>query len=249
MKTIFNFHPETHEFIGSATADESPLEPGVFLFPMYATETEPPEPSAHEIAVFEKKKWKLKPDWRGVPLFSVSDGSPVSIDQIGTVPADIQATDLPPESPFHSWSDGVWTLDQVKVSAQLKIAKSQAFETINGLVSGIRIALAGTSDALEVAGWPNKLRIAQAIDAGTATDVERSAFQTEVDRRGVESETLEVFAAKVIRNSGMFSQIAGELDGLKRNATDAISAALNEDELQSVVDAHIKKINTSFNRS
>jgi hypothetical protein len=249
MKTIFNFHPETQEFIGAGVADKSPLEPDVFLVPMFATDIEPPTPATHEVAVFEKKKWKLKPDWRGVSLYKMTDGSPISIDKIGVVPAEIEATDLPPDSALHSWIEGAWVLDQLKVDEQLRTAKTQALDTISGQVSGIRAAIAGTSDAFEVAGWPNKLRIALAILAGVETQADREAFQAEINRRGIEGETLEVFTAKVIRNSGAFSLIAADLDGLKRNAADAIAAVSSTEELRLVVDAHVLKINNTFNRS
>lgn len=40
---IHNYHPDTAQYLGSSLADESPLEPGVYLIPAYATEIEPPE--------------------------------------------------------------------------------------------------------------------------------------------------------------------------------------------------------------
>ena len=37
-----HFHPETGIYVGPGTADESPLEPGVFLIPAHSTTVAPP---------------------------------------------------------------------------------------------------------------------------------------------------------------------------------------------------------------
>jgi hypothetical protein len=37
-KEVYSYHPETFEFLGFESANESPLEPGVYLIPAHATE-------------------------------------------------------------------------------------------------------------------------------------------------------------------------------------------------------------------
>lgn len=40
---VFNFNPGTGLYLGESEADESPLEPGVFLIPAHATDIAPPD--------------------------------------------------------------------------------------------------------------------------------------------------------------------------------------------------------------
>jgi hypothetical protein len=57
---IWNYHPQTGELVGSAKADPSPLEPGVFLVPQYAT-TIAPMPAQPGLAVYwTGSAWELR---------------------------------------------------------------------------------------------------------------------------------------------------------------------------------------------
>lgn len=38
---VYNYHPDTLIYVGESEADESPLEPGVFLIPAHATDIKP----------------------------------------------------------------------------------------------------------------------------------------------------------------------------------------------------------------
>lgn len=128
--TIFNYDAQTGEFINESTADESPLEPGVILVPAFATTTRPPETVAHEVAIFTDGQWLVKADWRGVHLFSVADGSPVSIDEIGKEPVDVGATDQAMPGETYSWNGDSWVIDQAKVASQLIKVKAGKWEAI-----------------------------------------------------------------------------------------------------------------------
>lgn len=56
---IFHFDPTTGEYLGTSAADESPLEPGIYLIPAYATEDEPPAVAAGQRAVFDGA-WRVE---------------------------------------------------------------------------------------------------------------------------------------------------------------------------------------------
>lgn len=58
---IFHYHPETGVYLGHGLADESPLEPGVWLIPAHATSTQPPEVIDGEQAVWTGETWDIQP--------------------------------------------------------------------------------------------------------------------------------------------------------------------------------------------
>lgn len=91
---VYNYSPVNGEYLGTSKADESPLEPGVFLIPAHATTTEPPQRGEREVAVFSDGSWSIAPDWRG-RQFWLPDGSEHRIAAIGDEPPP-GALDAPP---------------------------------------------------------------------------------------------------------------------------------------------------------
>jgi hypothetical protein len=55
QKKVYSFDGKTGVYSGETLADESPLEPGVFLIPRHATEQQPPMELSEGFAAF----------WRG----------------------------------------------------------------------------------------------------------------------------------------------------------------------------------------
>jgi hypothetical protein len=56
---IFHFHSATGVYLGEGTADESPLEPGVWLIPANATATTPPQPGDGEQVLMVEGNWQV----------------------------------------------------------------------------------------------------------------------------------------------------------------------------------------------
>jgi len=81
---IYHYHRDTEEYWGEGEAHESPLEPGIFLVPAYATELEPPITGENEVAVFENGAWEIKADFRGV--YYETSRLPVEVFEIGEYP-------------------------------------------------------------------------------------------------------------------------------------------------------------------
>lgn len=63
-KIVYNYAPETGEYLGTETAYKSPQEPGIFLMPAHSTEADPPAASAGQVAVYRNGTWKLIDDHR-----------------------------------------------------------------------------------------------------------------------------------------------------------------------------------------
>jgi hypothetical protein len=60
MKNAYTFHSETGVFIGVDFAQESPLEPGIFLLPAGATFVEPPQFAEGKQAVWNGETWEVQ---------------------------------------------------------------------------------------------------------------------------------------------------------------------------------------------
>lgn len=57
---VYHYHHSTGVFLGESLADESPLEPGVYLVPANSTNMEPPEVEAGEYVEWDGEEWAVK---------------------------------------------------------------------------------------------------------------------------------------------------------------------------------------------
>jgi Phage tail assembly chaperone protein len=60
MKNIYSYHPVSGVFVGTDFAQESPLEPGVFLLPAGATFVEPPQAPEGKQSVWNGDSWEVQ---------------------------------------------------------------------------------------------------------------------------------------------------------------------------------------------
>lgn len=140
-KTIYNYSAKTGEFLSSADARESPLEPGIFLMPANATDIEPPSPDANEIAVFAEGAWSLLPDFRDVALWDTATGTKTVIESPGIAPADVGLTSVAkPDSPA-TWSGKAWVPD---VSA-IRVAKLADLQAAYAATIVVDVSYMGTT--------------------------------------------------------------------------------------------------------
>lgn len=112
-QTIYHYHPQTGEYVGSGFADPSPLEPDTYLVPAHATATPPPAAAAAEAAVHRDGAWALVPDHRGTTYW-LADGSEHHITDLGAAPPPEALDAPPPPAPP--------TIDDLKAEAGRRLA-------------------------------------------------------------------------------------------------------------------------------
>lgn len=118
---IYNYHPEYKYFIGSSNADESPLEPGIFLIPAHATNIEPLKCEQDEIQVFDETSWKIIEDTRGYYYHTHTDeiknifiGEKFINDDPNVVPENATKIEPPIITPREKliWN-GEWNIENI----------------------------------------------------------------------------------------------------------------------------------------
>lgn len=133
---IYHYHPMTGEYLGNGVADESPLEPGVFLVPQYATSSAPTtSPQAYQSLVFSNNSWYVVTDYRGVNICKIdSMGFFVSLTHLELgeeFPSDAVLADDPPEILYKAkWSGSEWIegATQEEIDAILNAPKPETTE-------------------------------------------------------------------------------------------------------------------------
>lgn len=95
---IYNYHPDSGEFMGATEADPNPVRPGEFLIPANATLIEPPgDPAAGNAMTWDGSEWVEIKDHRGETWWNTA-GEPMTINKIGD-PAEHDLQSEPPPPP------------------------------------------------------------------------------------------------------------------------------------------------------
>lgn len=101
---IYNYNPETFEYVGTSTADADPLVIGTWLIPANATTEAPLDPQDGKTVHFENGTWIYK---------DVPDPEPEEvIPPYEPTYADLRSREYPPMSDY---LDGVVKGDQAQI--------------------------------------------------------------------------------------------------------------------------------------
>ena len=123
-QTVYNYDHHTRIYTGASQADESPLEPGVYLIPAHATTIDPPAVADGKVARYrpDDVMWELVPDIRGV--WYGADGQAVVVS---AVDADVSAlTRTAPPDATYKLVNGEWKQCPDKVAAAKKAEMDMA---------------------------------------------------------------------------------------------------------------------------
>lgn len=157
-QTVYNYNPDTRIFTGASEADESPLEPGVYLIPAHATTIEPPAVADGKLARYDadKGEWECIDDVRGT--WYSADGQPVDVRDLE---ADVSALtrEAPPDATY-KLVNGKWEQCPDRVAAAKKAATDA--EVAAGMAeANLKIAV-----------------LQDAVDLGMATAEEEAALKS-----------------------------------------------------------------------
>lgn len=222
--TIFNYHPETGEFISSSLADKSPLEPDEWLIPAHATEIEPPQTVANQVAVFDGNAWRIDQDFRGLNLYSTENGSRVEVDTIGPMPTN--ATTDPRPSIFYGWSSSGWALNLDQMRAGIK-------NTIDVICGDKRAAIVSPGSYI-AEEYRRAYDDAIEYKLGGYTGTVPASVQSWATTSGI---TATQSADDIIATRNTYMQILDAIREIRLSAKADIDAANNETEILAVVAA------------
>jgi len=110
-------------YVGTALADQDPLQPGTWLIPAGCEEATPPPFPALKEALWALSGWKLVDSYRGLIAYNTENGAPREIDRVGTMPSGYT---LQVPSPNQVWQNGQWVDDIPAIVVKLHAEKVPA---------------------------------------------------------------------------------------------------------------------------
>jgi len=135
-------------FTGIGEADESPLEPGVWLIPAGATMLAPPDFSEKQAAVWTGADWALCEDHRGEVHYSTADGSTLTVSALGPL-AEVApgTTDIPPPAEMPAdhrlvWKDTEWGFEILPPPTAVTMRQARLALLAAGKLATVNVAIA-----------------------------------------------------------------------------------------------------------
>lgn len=161
---IYNYDSVTGEFITVSQANQSPLEPGVFLVPANATTLPPLKPGPNQAPAFKDGAWTLVADYRSHCWDK--HGVPAKI-ALGATPDGVETCSVPPPDATGTWlfSAGAWVVDPIKAATATAAAQLGIDLAAAAAVPAVRTLLAMTPAQVDAWAVANITDLASARNA------------------------------------------------------------------------------------
>ena len=147
---VYNFDPETGEYLSAASCRRSPRGEGWITYPpshRSRTHIPPPAAQAGHAACFRNGAWTQVEDHRDTTVYAVDDGTPRNIGELGPLPNNVTAEPRP--GPWHSWRRGRWVEDTAaKAEASRPLTPAEKLTRIGMTTAELKELLASDHNDL-----------------------------------------------------------------------------------------------------
>jgi len=110
MKKIYNYHPDTKEYLGESIPHKDPKDPENYLIPAYAVEETPPSPISGKARIWENGKWQYTDNHRGKTAWKTNgSGESSVVEDLGEIAV---GWTLKTFVPFSTWDGSKWVLSK-----------------------------------------------------------------------------------------------------------------------------------------
>lgn len=145
-KTVYIFDTITGAYDHTYNAQESPLEPGVFLEPVCSTATSPPIVAANQVAIFANGAWSLQSDYRGQVIYDQASTASQEVTAIGPIPSGFALT-TPPPTLAQAQATQIVLLTAVYANA---VAQSVSYTSVAGVVKSYQANAVSVSNLIRM---------------------------------------------------------------------------------------------------
>ena len=134
MKKTVYLYDENGIYTGTYDAQESPLEPGIYIEPDLSTDIKP----SHADKTWPKfvdNKWMTTPDYRGI-VWAKSTGEQIIHAELGALPNTLTTIAKPCDG-HYKWVGSAWVIDLVanKTAKTTEIKSACSFAIVSGIGS------------------------------------------------------------------------------------------------------------------
>ena len=197
---IYNYHPDTSEYVSTEEADMDPLD-NIPMIPAHATTVVVITPATGNVAVFDGTTWNDVEDHRG-PVYDVNTRKQQELDHVDLGPLPSGLTSLVPGD-FDSWTGSAWVedLDLVRMDQKsiinlshmdalstgyvttFTIKMDARYEDVIRLDGGVRLAESLSQTNLSIRDFDNVVHIEETTNVKTMVDEVGVHYQTVLNQK------------------------------------------------------------------